>query len=82
MACFGISTTKRSQLATSDPSSPTRPTQDIKLQPIQETGEGGSPSPTEGGALIDALEGDDGSEDEDKGQEEGEDEDGVKEGPV
>ena len=37
---------------------------------------------TKRGALVDALEGDDGSEDEDEGQEEGEDEDCVEEGSV
>ena len=36
---------------------------------------------TEGGALVDVLEGDDGGEDEDEGEEEGEEEDGVEDGP-
>ena len=37
---------------------------------------------TERGALVDALKGDDGDEDEDEGQEDGEDKDRVEEGPI
>ena len=37
---------------------------------------------TEGGAVVDTFEGDEGGEDENKGKEKSEDEDGVEEGSI
>ncbi|RRT40574.1 hypothetical protein B296_00032129 [Ensete ventricosum] len=67
---------KRTCLRCQDPSAPTQIA--IKFKNKLK----GFPNPTEGGALVDALEGDNGGEDEDEWQEEGEDEDGVEQGPV